>query len=236
MLDSFQVNTFNSRGEELCLYLYFVFVKVQNLSFLTFCSWFFPSVTFYDLDNNIHSRFVTSDDLLWPRADCIRKQVKIVILISNLSCINKVRNLTFLTSGDLCCLVTLFWKADVKSIILTLNLPTYNKFWNLTYFRNFWPGVTFVDLVTLFFEKLTSRASFWYTIYPLAMTFEIWPIFGIFDLGWPLLTSWPLFLKSWRQERHFDIQFTTLQRLLKFDPKWPQIFNLTPNLNFFFWK
>ena len=77
------------------------------------------------------------------------------------------------------------------------HLPTFNHFWNLTDFRNFWPRVTFVDLVIPFFEKLTSRASFSYTIYPLSKTFENWPFFGIFDLRWPLLTSWPLFWKAY---------------------------------------
>ena len=77
--------------------------------------------------------------------------------------------------------------------------------------------MTFYHLVTRFIRKLTAKASFLYTINPLSMTFEIWPIFGNFDLGWPLLTSWPLFLKSWRQERHFDIPFTYFQWFLKFD-------------------
>ena len=65
------------------------------------------------------------------------------------------------------------------------------------------------------------------------MKFEIWPFFVICDLWWPLLTSWPLFLKKWRQERHFDIQFTHFPWNSKFDPKWPKIWNLTPNENFF---
>ena len=111
----------------------------------------------------------------------------------------------------------LFWKADVKSVILIYNLSILKEVWNLTYFRNFWPPLTFVHLVTRFFEKLTSRASFWYTIYPLLMKFEIWPIFGIFDLRWPFFTSWPVFLKNWRQERHFDIHFTYFKWSLKFD-------------------
>ena len=40
------------------------------------------------------------------------------------------------------------------------------------------------------------------------------------------------FLKSWHQERHFDIQFSHFQWTPKFDPKWAQIWNLTPNQNF----
>ena len=57
------------RGEELCLYLYFVYVRQSsNLSFSTFFHDFLPSVTFHDLETNFYSRFVTSDDLLWPHA------------------------------------------------------------------------------------------------------------------------------------------------------------------------
>ena len=63
MLDSILFHTFKSRGEELSLYLYFVYVKVQNLSFLTFFRDSLPSVTFNDLDINFYSRFVTSYDL-----------------------------------------------------------------------------------------------------------------------------------------------------------------------------
>ena len=37
---------------------------------------------------------------------------------------------------------------------------------------DFWPQVTFYDLVIPFIRKLTS---FWYTIYPLLIRFEIWP-------------------------------------------------------------
>ena len=55
--------------------------------------------------------------------------------------------------------------------------------------------------------------------------------FGIFDLEWPLVTLRPLFLKSLRRERHFDIQFTHFQstsNLTLYDPKfeiWPQTKN-----------
>ena len=87
-------------------------------------------------------------------------------------------------------------------------------------FRDFWHQVTFYDLVTPFISKLNSRASLWYTIYPLSITFEVWPIFGIFDLGWPLLTSFHLFLKSLRQERQFDIYFIIFYQSSKFDLFW----------------
>ena len=42
-------------------------------------------------------------------------------------------------------------------------------------FGNLWPQVTFHDLETPFISNLTSRASFWYTIYPLLIRFEFWP-------------------------------------------------------------
>ena len=53
---------------------------------------------------------------------------------------------------------------------------------------------------------------------------------------WPRVTSSDLaksFLKFSRQERHFDIQFTHFQRISKFDPKWAEICNLTPNPIFY---
>ena len=65
----------------------------------------------------------------------------------------------FLTSGDLCWpRDPFFWKAYVKSVILIYNLPTFNDFWKLTFFRNFWPQVTFVDLVTPFFWKADVKS------------------------------------------------------------------------------
>ena len=57
--------------------------------------------------------------------------------------------------------------------------------------------------------------------------------FQIFDLGWPRVTSRGLFLKFWRQERHFDIQFTHFQRISKFDPKWAEIV-IWPQTQIFF--
>ena len=58
----------------------------------------------------------------------------------------------------------------------------------------------------------------WSPFMTLTLTFiRVLLIFGISDLGWPLLTSFSLFLKSWSRERHFDIQFTHFQWLLKFD-------------------
>ena len=52
--------------------------------------------------------------------------------------------------------------------------------------------------------------------------FEIWPFLEIFDLEWPLMTSWHLLSESWRQERHFDILFTPFNEVRKMtlnDPK-----------------
>ena len=60
--------------------------------------------------------------------------------------------------------------------------------------------------------------------------------FDLFWDFWPRVTFYDLatsFLKNWRQERHFDIQFTPFPWNSKFDPKWPKIWNLTPNKIFF---
>ena len=126
----------------------------------------------------LFSEFLTSGDLLWPRQTFHQKaEVKSVIIIYHLPTFNDFLNLTYfrnLTSGDLCWpRDPFFWKADVKSVILIYTLSTFDDFWNMTFFPNFWPRVTFVDLLTPFFEKLTSKPSFWYTIYPPSMTFEI---------------------------------------------------------------
>ena len=44
--------------------------------------------------------------------------------------------------------------------------------------------------------------------------------FRIFDLGWPLLTSWPLFSKSLRLERQIDIYYIIFYQSSKFDLFW----------------
>ena len=56
---------------------------------------------------------------------------------------------------------------------------------------------------------------------------------AIFDLGWPRMTLTSALMKRWCQELHFDIWFSDFASILKFDPKWPQICNLTPNSKFF---
>ena len=91
------------------------------------------------------------------------------------------------------------------------------KIQNLTFSENFSPQVTSYDLETPFTRKLTSRASFWYIIYNNLSKFEIWSFLAIFDLGLPLMTSRHLSLESWRQERHFDIQFIMFNPSPKFD-------------------
>ena len=122
----------------------------------------------------------------------------------------------FLTFGDLCSpRDPFFWKADVKNVILIYILPTLNEVWNLTFFRNLWPLMTFVDLVTPFFEKLTSRASFWYTFYPLLMKFEFDPKFSeICNLTPnPNFFYWKLF---WDSTDHFELLFVEIDRIVDF--------------------
>ena len=108
----------------------------------------------------------------------------------------------------------------VKSFILMYNLSMFDKVQHLSffiYFRDFWLSVTSTDLETNFFWN---------------DQIEIWPIFRICDLLWPLMASWLLSLGSLRQECHFDIKFTHIQSTSKFDPKWAGICNLTSNPNF----
>ena len=70
-----------------------------------------------------------------------------------------------------------FWRifeAMYRIYVLIYNLPYLKKF-------KIWPIYGFLtsgDLLwprDAFFDDLTSRESFWYTIYPLSMKFEIWP-------------------------------------------------------------
>ena len=93
-------------------------------------------------------------------------------------------------------------------------------------FRDFWPQV------------LTARASFLYTINPISMTFEIWPIFEIFELGWPLLPSWPLFWKADIESviliYHLSI-FNDFWNLTYFQNFWPWV-TFVDLLTPFFWK
>ena len=90
--------------------------------------------------------------------------------------------LGFLTSSDL---ATLFLIADVKSVILIYNLPTFNDFENLTYFRNFWPRMTFVDLVTPFFWKADVKGVI--LIYNLPTFDDFWNL----TLNDPKFVIWP---------------------------------------------
>ena len=107
-----------------------------------------------------------------------------------------------------------FSKASVKSFILTYNLFTFYEVWNLTFFLLFfdlcWPCLTLRPNLMTFFEKLLPRASFWGIICILLIKIKIWPFeafFAIFDLCWPFRTLRPTFLKSSRQELHFDVSF-----------------------------
>ena len=106
------------------------------------------------------------------------------------------------------------------------------KIKKMTFIWDKWPQITFCDLVTIFFWKLTSRASFWY----LNILFTGFHKCSKFDLFWNCTSDdlwWPrdgFFFENWRQERHFDIQYTHFPWTSKFDPQWPQMWNSTPNL------
>ena len=92
-----------------------------------------------------------------------------------------------------------FSKAFVKSFILTYNLLTFYEVWNLTFF----PLLSSFDKD----KNLTFLGLF----------------FAIFDLWWPFLTLWITFLKSSRQELHFEVYFVYFWRCPKFDPICPQM-------------
>ena len=124
---------------------------------------FWPLVTSIDLETNFLKRFA-QELHFWVQFVYYLKRLKFDLYSE------------FVTSNDLCRPLDYFyWKIDVKGVILIYNLPYFMKVKNLTYFSDFWPRVTSSDLAKSFFEILTSRASFWYTIYPLSTYFEIWP-------------------------------------------------------------
>ena len=85
-----------------------------------------------------------------------------------------------------------------------------------------------------FFWQVDVKSVIWLNNLPYFVKVQNLTYFQIFDLGWPLVTLRSRFLKSWRQERHFDIQFTHFQWTSKFDPKWSEICNLTQNEKFFY--
>ena len=80
--------------------------------------------------------------------------------------------------------------------------------------------MTLNDLKTNKSESLTSKASFWHIIFKLLIKFLFWPLSAIFDLWWPLMTSGGTFLKTSRQELHFEVQFVYFQSSSKFDLFW----------------
>ena len=130
---------------------------------------------------------MTYDDLFWPRDQFFSKaSVKSFILTYNLFTLWSLKFDLFsalfwplLTLFDLKTKFNdLFWKALAKSFILRYNLYTFDKNQNLTFwglFRDFWPLLTFSDFETNFFEKLSSRASFWCIICLLLTKIKIWP-------------------------------------------------------------
>ena len=96
--------------------------------------------------------------------------------------------------------------------------------WFLTSDDLLWPRDTFLQKA----ESVILIYNLLYLIQVRNLTF-----FDIFDLEWPFMTLRHLSSESWRQERHFDIQFIPLYWGSKFDPKWPKIWNLTLNSYFF---
>ena len=104
-----------------------------------------------------------------------------------------------------------FLKSSHQELHFEDNLSSFEKVWNLTFlglFSRFWPLITSNDLETNFPSMRTWSSSFWGMICILLMEFKIWPfcsVFAIFDLWWPFLTLRLTFLKSSRQELHFEV-------------------------------
>ena len=77
----------------------------------------------------------------------------------------------------------------------------------MTFHWYFWPRVTSGDLATTFFEKLTSRASFWYisslpcekfkNLTQNEPKFEIWHQTGNFFLKFFLISHWSFWAIIW---------------------------------------
>ena len=70
---------------------------------------------------------------------------------------------------------------------------------------------------------------------PLQIIFEIWPISGIFDLGWPLVTSWPLFWKADVKSVILICNLPTFNELWNLTLTGPK-FEIWPQTNFFLKK
>ena len=85
-------------------------------------------------------------------------------------------------------------------------------------------------------NKLWGTASRTYSVGDLVLRTgnlsKFYLFFEFCDLEWPLVKSY-LFSKLWRQEPHFDAYLAGTTWNLTIDPKWPKIWNLTPNGNFY---
>ena len=110
-------------------------IDLETISFEKLTSsasfWHIICILFTKFLFDLFKRFLTSDDLEWPRDKLFWKiWRRKLILTHSFTTFNRVRNLSFLTFFR--CLwprVTLkilfFWKCDVKSFILTYNFPTF---------------------------------------------------------------------------------------------------------------
>ena len=116
-----------------------------------------------------------------------------LIFMFNLSDFDKVQNFTFFNQFSTSRLTfdTLHFKIHfvyfflVSYFILEMHaglLLDKIKIWfgRLKFIRNFWPQMTFGDLLTTFYRKLTPRASFWSKIY-LSSKFDLLLRFFTFD-------------------------------------------------------
>ena len=159
----------------LCTDTLSTFDEVQNLSLLTFFRDFSPLMTFYDLETNFYSRFVTSDDLWLPRVYFPWKQTSRPLF----RYIIYYKQTIYIQSSEFD-LFRNFWPQVTLNYLetplirkLTSRASFSHIIYNILSKFEIWP---FLEILTSsdlwwpgyhFFRKLTSRASFWYTIYPL---------------------------------------------------------------------
>ena len=106
--------------------------------------------------------FASLEVVGWPRSLRLLALLEVIDLSRFLFPLASLKVIGLWPQMTSCDFDYLFWKACGKSVILMYNLSYFLYVQNLTYFWDFWPWMTSGDLATTLFEKLTSRASFWY--------------------------------------------------------------------------
>ena len=135
-----------------------------------------------------------------------------------------------------CDLATTFFENRRQERHFDIQFIIFHRSPKFDLFGYLWPQVTFYDLETPFISNLTSRASFWYTIYPLLMRFEFWPEMTPKFLIWPqtrIFLSWNnfeilLIILSYHSRKLIESATRSQKKpkildFCKNDPIWPQV-------------